>query len=136
MDATCKIQDGIHMPRIIKKCVQDSGYISFPDSRTFSLFFSFLQRKVSSQHQQFQFLQCQSYRPVPLSHSEKGTDILIFCCENTDCLSILKEYLFQIFLFICREFFEFCCFLALITKRFCFLNSYLLLCFFDCANRA
>ena len=29
MDATCKIQDGIHMPRIIKKCVQDSGYISF-----------------------------------------------------------------------------------------------------------
>lgn len=28
MDATCKIQDGIHMPRIIKKCVQDSGYIS------------------------------------------------------------------------------------------------------------
>lgn len=31
MDATCKIQDGIHMPRIIKKCVQDSGYISFTD---------------------------------------------------------------------------------------------------------
>ena len=30
MDATCKIQDGIHMPRIIKKCVQDSGYISKP----------------------------------------------------------------------------------------------------------
>lgn len=29
MDATCKIQDGIHMPRIIKKCIQDSGYISF-----------------------------------------------------------------------------------------------------------
>ena len=29
MDATCKIQDGIHMPRIIKKCVQDSGYISY-----------------------------------------------------------------------------------------------------------
>ena len=27
MDATCKIQDSIHLLRIIKKCVQDSGYI-------------------------------------------------------------------------------------------------------------
>lgn len=43
MDATCKIQDGIHMPRIIKKCVQDSGYISPRTTRVEGLIFSKLQ---------------------------------------------------------------------------------------------
>lgn len=38
MDATCKIQDGIHMPRIIKKCVQDSGYISWKSRQKFQFY--------------------------------------------------------------------------------------------------
>ena len=42
MDATCKIQDGIHMPRIIKKCVQDSGYISLKGGFSFTKKIHFL----------------------------------------------------------------------------------------------
>ena len=70
MDAPCSIQGNIHVFSLIKKCVQDSGYISHCE-----LFFVFC---LSASHPMKLSSQSQKWRAFPQTSAERFTFLPAF----------------------------------------------------------